>query len=355
MSNVRTLNLRSDTVSTPTAGMRRAMYEAEVGDDYYRADPTVAALEAKSAAILGKEAALFVISGTMGNLVGLLTLAQPGQSIIVGDGAHIYVNEAGGLAALAGLVPRVVPLQGGAPLPQDVRAAIWRTPVLQAPTTVLCLENTNNAAGGRVVSASQIDDLCRTAQAEGLKVHLDGARLFNAAVALGVVAARLVDAVDSVTFCLTKGLGCPMGAVLAGTRAFIEEARHRRQMLGGGLRQAGIAAAAGLYALDHMIDRLAEDHANARRFALLLADAGLPIDPADVDSNMVFLDVPEDLMSAEAFVAELGSVGIVINPPKGHRVRFVTHHDIGAEDVAEAGRRIANILRARIASRAKPT
>jgi len=342
----RVIDLRSDTVTRPTPAMRKAMAAAEVGDDYYRADPTVSALEEKAAAMLGMEAALLVLSGTMGNLVSILAQTAPGQSVVLADNCHILLNEAGGIAAVGGLLPRPVPAPRGVIDPADAAAALLTSRPLGAPTTLLCLENTHNAAGGRVVPVETVAALVAMAREHGLRVHVDGARIFNAAVALGRPVADLVAGVDSVTFCLTKGLGCPSGSLVAGSRAFVEEARNKRQLLGGNMRQAGAWAAAGLVALDSMVARLAEDHANARLLATLLAEAGLPADPSQVETNMVFFEIPAAQLPAAAFVAGLGERGVVINPPKGRRVRFVTHHDVDEDAVREAARRVADVVAA---------
>ena len=344
MINNRIIDLRSDTITQPTAQMRKAMHDAEVGDDYYHCDPTVKALEEKAAEILGKEAALLVLSGTMGNLVSILAQTAPGQSVILGDNSHILINEAGGLSALGGLLPRPVPAPDGVISAHDARAALLVGRPLNALTSMICLENTHNAAGGRVVPMQAISELCAFARAHELKVHVDGARLFNAVVASGRSAAELVADVDSVTFCLTKGLGCPTGSMVAGDADFIEEARHKRQLVGGGMRQAGVWAAAGLVALDVMIERLAEDHQHARRLAELLADAGLPCNPEDVETNMVFFEVPENVMPATDFVNRLAAAGVTINPPRGNRVRFVIHADVDGKDIEEAARVVLGVV-----------
>lgn len=344
MISNRSIDLRSDTVTQPSAQMKKAMYDAEVGDDYYRTDPTVKALEEKAAELLGKEAALLVLSGTMGNLVSILAQTTPGQSVILGATSHILLNEAGGLAVLGGLLPRAVPAPDGVIDVTDAEAALLSGRPLNALTSMLCLENTNNAAGGRVVSKQAMSKLCDFAHRHALKVHIDGARLFNAVVACGDSAAELVAEVDSVTFCLTKGLGCPAGSMVVGDADFIEEARHKRQLVGGGMRQAGVWAAAGLVALETMIDRLAEDHQHAQLLATLVAESGLPCNPQDVETNMVFFEVPEQLMPARIFVEQLSQAGVTINPPKGRRVRFVTHADVDETDIREAARAVQGIV-----------
>lgn len=341
----RLIDLRSDTVSHPSPEMRRAMYEAELGDDYYRDDPTVHALEEKAAEALGMEAGLLVLSGTMGNLAAVLTHTDRGDSVILDAGCHIANNEAGHIATLGSVYPRTVPTGGGFMTVAQLEAAIFPDSVLHPKTSLLCLENTHNAAGGICLSPAGTAELADAAHARGLKVHIDGARIFNAAVALGVPAADLVRPVDSITFCLTKGLACPVGSVLCGSRDFIEAARHWRQAAGGGMRQAGIFAAAGIVALESMIERLAEDHATARRLATHMAEAGLAIDPDAVQTNMVFVELPEDGPDPVRFVADLAEAGVRINPPKGRRLRFVTHYGIEAEDIDLAGRQIAQVCK----------
>jgi threonine aldolase len=338
------IDLRSDTITRPTPEMRRAMADAEVGDDYYFDDPTVRRLEERAADLLGKEAALLVLSGTMGNLVSILAQVPHGSSAIVEELSHIYVNEAGHLASVCGVTARPVTGHGGFLTPEQVAAAAFPDSVLHPPTRLLCLENTHNAAGGRYLCPERTDVLAAAARQLGLAVHIDGARIFNAAVALGVPAARLAEPVDSVTFCLTKGLGCPVGSLIVGDRDFIGSARHWRQMVGGGMRQAGVFAAAGLVALQSGIDRLAEDHANARLLARLLADCGLPVDPAAVETSMVFVEIPAEFMPANEFVDAIGREGVVINPPKNRRVRFVTHRDVDDRGIRVAAQRIARAL-----------
>jgi len=228
--------------------------------------------------------------------------------------------------------------------PEQVRAATFDDSVLHPPTRLLCLENTHNAAGGRCLSPARTETLSATARRLGMAVHIDGARIFNAAVAQGVPATRLAESADSITFCLTKGLGCPVGALVCGSHDFTRAARRWRQMIGGGMRQAGVFAAAGLVALESDIDRLAEDHANARLLARLLADCGLPTDQAAVETNMVFVSIPPEAMPADEFVDAIRSEGIIVNPPKGRRVRFVTHRDLDEQAIRLAGERIARVL-----------
>jgi threonine aldolase len=342
----RVVNLRSDTVTKPTPAMRRAMAAAEVGDDYYRDDPTVRALEEKAAAMFGKEGAMLVFSATMANLVSVLSQTSRGHSIIVEESSHIYNNEGGFLAAFGGVTPRTVRGVRGRMTPAQVKAAVFPPAILHPQTRLLCLENTHNAAGGCCLSLQQVRELCDTAASLGLKVHLDGARIFNAAVSLGVSVKELTAPADSVTVCLTKGLGCPVGALVLGRADFLEHARRWRQVAGGGMRQAGVFAAAGIVALDTMVERLAEDHANARRLASLLADAGLQVDPPpeEVETNIVFAEVPQQIMGADAFVSALRLKGVVVNAPRGRRVRFMTHCDVSADDIEFAGTCVRNVL-----------
>jgi threonine aldolase len=340
------INLRSDTVTQPTDAMRRAMAEAEVGDDYYRHDPTVIALEEKAADLFGKEAAMFLFSATMGNLVSVLAHTKRGQSVILEERSHIYNNEAGGLSAFGGLTPRTVEAEGGRMNPTQVEAAMFAPGVLHPQTSLLCLENTHNAAGGICLSAAQTKILADTARGLGLKIHLDGARIFNSAVGQGVSVKALTSEVDSVTVCLTKGLGCPVGALVLGKGDFVEEARDWRQAVGGGMRQAGVVAAAGIVALDTMVDRLAEDHTNAKRLAAHLAEAGLILDgpPDEVETNIVFAEIPADLMEAQAFVKGLAAEGVWVNPPGGRRIRFLTHHGVSADDIETVGQIVRKVL-----------
>jgi len=342
----RLINLRSDTVSKPTDAMRKAMAEGEVGDDYYRDDPTVNALEEKAAELFGKEAAMVTFSATMANVVSLLTHTNRGQSIILEASAHIFNNEGGFLSAFGGLTPRLVKGTRGRMTPEQVERAMFPPAVLHPQTSLLCLENTHNAAGGCTLSLEQTEALAAKAYELGLKVHLDGARIFNASVAQGVSVRELTAPVDSVTVCLTKGLGCPVGALTLGSRDFIEGARRWRQVVGGGMRQAGIFAAAGIVALDTMVDRLAEDHANAKRLALILSEAGLIMDPPleEVETNILFAEIPEDLMDADAFVEGLSREGVIVNPARNRRIRLITHHNVSTEDIELAGEIVRRVL-----------
>lgn len=342
----RIINLRSDTVTKPTEPMRRAMSAAEVGDDYYRDDPTVRALEEKAAELFGREAALLVFSATMANLVSVLSHTQRGESVILEASSHIFNNEAGFLSTFGSMTPRTVKGTRGRMTPEQVKGAVFPQGVLHPQTSLLCLENTHNAAGGTCLSLEQTEALAATAHRLGLKVHLDGARIFNASVALGVPVARLSAPADSVTVCLTKGLGCPVGALVLGSRELVEEARRWRQVAGGGMRQGGVVAAAGMVALDTMVERLAEDHANARKLAVLLAEAGLVLDPPpeEVETNILFAEIPADLMNAGLFVDRLWEEGVVVNPPRDRRIRLITHLDVSSQDVEEAGAAVRRVL-----------
>jgi threonine aldolase len=341
----RIVDLRSDTVTQPTEEMREAMRNAVVGDDYYREDPTVAELEELAAAKLGKEAGLFVASGTMGNLVSILTHTQRGDAVILEAEAHVYRCETAHLVAVAGVMPKRVKGNKGVLDPTDVEEAIFTEGVLYPRTRLLCVENTHNAAGGTCVTPARMSALKEVADRYSLTIHVDGARIFSAAVALDVDPQELVKEADSATFCLSKNLACPFGSLIVADREFIERARRNRQMVGGGMRQAGIMAAAGIVALRTMIGRLSEDHANARVLAEGLFELGLEIDMEAVQTNMVFLEVPSEMMDVNDFVRDLGDLGVRVNPPAGRRVRMVTHYGITREDVEYTIQAVRNVIR----------
>ncbi len=325
-SENKAIDLRSDTVTRPGSGMYDAIMSAPVGDDVYGEDETVNALEATAASLLGKEAGLFLSSGTQSNLVALLTHCGRGDEYIVGDRYHIYTSEAGGASVLGGLSCCLLATDNyGSLQPDQVIASIREDDPHHAISRLLCLENTIH---GRVQTPEQISTLAEAVKSHGLSIHLDGARLMNAAVTLGVPAAILVASVDTVSLCLSKGLGAPVGTVLCGPADFIRRARRARKLLGGGMRQAGILAACGLYALEHNIERLAEDHANAR----LLADGLSNIDSLRVTSetNMVYIEPAVDA-HAELRV-RLAGQGILVGPEKP-AIRMVTHLDIGRSDI----------------------
>ncbi|MFO7695800.1 MAG: low-specificity L-threonine aldolase [Anaerolineae bacterium] len=335
---MRTIDLRSDTVTQPSEAMREAMYRAELGDDVYGEDPTVNRLEALAADIAGKEAALFVVSGTMGNLVSVLTQCGRGDEVIMGDQAHTFVYEAGGVSALGGVHVHTVPNRPDGMLePTQVEEAI-RTDNIHFPSTrLICLENTHNRCGGAVISLEQMAAIRQIALKHGVAMHLDGARVFNAAVALGVPMAAIAAQVDSIQFCLSKGLAAPVGSIIAGTADFVARARRIRKMVGGGMRQAGVLAAAGIVALEQMVDRLAEDHANAKRLAQGLAEIdGVAVDPASVQSNIIMFGFTVPGLDLAPIQKGLANRGVRINAMDATRFRAVTHYGITSDDVDAA-------------------
>jgi len=326
-----TIDLRSDTITRPTLAMRKAMASAEVGDDVFGDDPSVNLLQERAASLLGKEAALFVPSGTMANQVALRTHTEPGDEIIVESGSHIFLYEGGGFAALSGLSARCLDAEGGLLSAEDVPAAV-RPPggLSHFPNTKLvCLENTANRGGGTVYTPERTLSIAEVARDEGLALHLDGARVFNASVALDLPVAALAAPFDSIAFCLSKGLGCPVGSLLVGSVPFIERAHRFRKMFGGGMRQAGIIAAAGLHALDHHIERLADDHRRARHLAeTLAAMAGIAVDLARVETNMVYIDIAATGRCAADWIEGLESQGVWMAAVSGTELRAVTHLDV---------------------------
>lgn len=330
-----TIDLRSDTVTKPTESMRRAMAEAEVGDDVYGEDPTVNRLEALAAERLGKEAALFVSSGTMGNLICALTHCGRGDELILGDNAHMFYYEQGGVAALGGIHPRPVPNQPDgtidlAAIEQAIRGDDEHYPI----SRLIALENTHNRCGGRVLRPEYIDAAGALAHGRGLALHIDGARLWNAAVALGVPPARLVEAADSVSCCLSKGLAAPVGSIVAGSADFVRRARRNRKVLGGGMRQAGVIAAAGIVALDEMVERLADDHRHARAIAEALAGMdGLSVDTQTVETNIVVVHVTGGKTDAVRLAQALSGRGVLLNPLDARRIRLVTNYHVEPADV----------------------
>ena len=331
------IDLRSDTITLPTDEMRRAMYEAEVGDDVYGEDPTVNRLEQRSAALLGKEAGLFTASGTMSNLIAVLTHTRAGDEVLLGSESHILWYEVGGATALGGALLRTVPNEADGTMDlQRVAATIRPDDLHYPPTTLLCMENTHNRCGGTVLTASYTASASDVAHRHGLAVHLDGARLFNAAAALGVPAAELAAPVDSVCYCLSKSLSAPVGSVLCGSAEFIARARKKRKMLGGGMRQAGIIAAAGLVALDTMLDRLPVDHANAKRLAAgLSAIPGMTCSLEKTVTNIVMFGLPAHV-PADAFIDGTRERGVRMAHREGPKFRAVTHRMVEAEDVDRA-------------------
>ena len=330
------IDLRSDTVTHPTLEMRHAMVQAEVGDDGLEGDPTVIRLQKRAASILGKEAGLFVPSGTMGNIVSLLAQAQPGDEIMVGDRSHIFLNEVGGASALGGIQTQQIPNEMNGTLDLNrIEQGIRRSGGARPVSRLLCLENTHNYCSGAALSVDYLGAASDLAHRNGLNVHVDGARIFNAAISLGVGVDQLVADADTVTFCLSKGLACPVGSIVCGSSDFIATAHRIRRMLGGGMRQVGILAAAGLYALDNMVDRLSEDHANAQRLAKGLASIpGLSIDPEMTQTNIVIAEVHDgDVPTLLDELAEMNVLGSYIGD---NLLRMVTHHGIKENDIDQA-------------------
>ncbi len=341
----RVIDLRSDTITQPTEAMREAIARAELGDDVFGEDPTVNALEALSAERMGKGAAVFVPTGTMSNLIAVMAHTQKGDEIIVDDQAHTFLMEAGAPAVVAGTMPRALPTEYGFISGAQLEAALRPADSHHAPTSLVVMENTHNRHGGTVATPGQVDDLAAAAHRHSIRVHLDGARIFNAAVALGVPAARLAAMADSVTFCLSKGLSAPVGSVLCGDRDFIQRARRFRKMVGGGMRQAGVLAAAGLVALEQMVDRLADDHRLARMLAEGLAGVpGVMIEMTRVQSNMVRIELPGH--DARAIAAGLRDHGVRVSAVGPHRLRLVTNRHVTPDDVpavVDAFRRVVSV------------
>lgn len=339
------VDLRSDTVTKPTPAMWEAMAKAEVGDDVYGEDPTVNKLEAMAAERMGKEAAVFVVSGTMGNLAALLAHCRRGDEVIVGDKNHTFLYEQGGMAALGGIIPHIVPNQmEGTLCLSDVRDAIRGDDEHFPRTRLICLENTNNVCNGVPLTPWYMARVAEVAREHGLKIHVDGARIFNAAAALGVDVRELVKDADSVTFCLSKGLCAPVGSVLCGSAEFIKEARRSRKILGGGMRQAGVIAAAGVVALEQMTERLVEDHARAKWLAEGLAE--LPsVEVEPVFTNILYFRLaPEVTLFAEEVSARLKPYGILINPRSARSFRAVTHYWIDDEGIERTITALREIL-----------
>ena len=330
------MDLRSDTLTMPTPDMRRAMAEAELGDDVFGEDPTIDRLERRAAQLTGKEAAVFVASGTMGNLCAVLAVARSGQEVIADADSHLFMAEGGGSAAVGGVQVRQVPTEAGVMSAEQVREAVRPTNDYHAPLTVaVCVEDTHNRHGGVVWPLEALRAVREVADEHGLAVHLDGARIFNAAVAQGVAVDEIAATADTVTFCVSKGLGAPVGSVLSGPAGVIDRARRWRKAVGGGWREAGVLAAAGLWALDHMVDRLPEDHANARTLAEGLAELpGISIDLRRVQTNIVRFEVTA--MRAAEFAAACRERGVLGGAYGARGVRFVTHFGIDPPDVQRA-------------------
>ncbi len=340
------IDVRSDTVTKPTPAMRHAMANAEVGDDVYGDDPTVNALQRRAAELLGKEAALFVPSGTMGNQVAIACHTSPGNEVICESRSHILDYEMAAMAVLSGVIPRAVPGRDGGRLAwEDVRAAVREVSVNNSRTGLIALENSHNMAGGTVLSLDASREIAAGAHEMGLPVHLDGARVFNAALALGVPVAEVVEPFDSVMFCLSKGLSAPVGSMVVGSHAFIERAWLARKTFGGGMRQVGVLAAAGLVALEEMTERLVEDHENARALARAVSDApGVSIDPETVQTNIVIVDLDDRAPTSAEVIARLEDRGVLAITVGPRRVRFVTHHDVSREECLEAAAIVNDVL-----------
>ncbi len=340
------IDLRSDTVTLPTEEMRRAMAEAEVGDDVYGEDPTIQELESLAAKILGKEAALFVPSGTMGNQVSVMTHTQRGDEVIMEAESHVYYYEVGAMAVLSGVQACPVPGKRGVMDPDDVRRAIRERGNIHFPrTSLVVLENTHNRGGGKVLPLDNVKAISDIAHSNGLSVHMDGARIFNAQVASGIPASEYAKYADSVMFCLSKGLCAPVGSMVVGSKDFINKARKNRKMLGGGMRQAGVLAAAGIIALTKMVDRLQEDHDNAKLLAQKLQQLGYGVDPEEVETNMVVVNVTPTGKDVHTMEMELRSRGVLANANSPKTLRLVTHYGITKDDVMMAVDAFADIMK----------
>jgi len=332
---MKAIDLRSDTITRPGPRMRAVMAEAEVGDDVYGEDVTVNRLEDRAAELLGTEAGLFVTSGTQGNLVALLTHCERGDGAILGSNSHIYIYEGGGLSAIGGILPLIVDDSQGIMSAESITRWVRPKDIHFAPAKLLCLENTHNRAGGVAVAPDVFAERARLGREHGLAVHLDGARVFNAAEAWGVDVKVFTTEVDSVQICLSKGLGAPVGSLLCGASDFIDRARHWRKRLGGGMRQAGIVAAAGLYALDELRSRLSEDHENAQRLSDLLKKGGVAVEESTRPTNMIYFGLPEDGPDADQVVELCAARGVLFNAVSSRRIRLVTHIDVPSGDIPE--------------------
>jgi threonine aldolase len=340
------IDLRSDTVTQPTPEMRRAIAAAVVGDEQKREDPTVLELEGRISSLLGQEAAVFLPTATMANQIALKLHGRPGDVLLAEETSHVLVYEYGGAAAHAGLLTRGLRGTGGRVSAAQVRAeSAPSTKAADQHVSVLSLENTHNNAGGRVWPAAELDEVVSTARELGLAIHLDGARLLNAAVAQGVEPAAIASRFDTVTLCLSKGLGCPLGALLAGSAALVERAWREKHLFGGALRQAGIVAAAGLHALDHHVERLADDHARARRLAVALHAAGVPVDLEQVETNFVQIDLAPLGLTRDVALARLREAGVGLSATiRPSVLRAVTHLGVSDEDVDRAAALVPAVL-----------
>lgn len=355
------MDLRSDTVTKPTEGMKKAMMEALLGDDVYREDPTVSELEHRMADITGKDAALFVPSGTMGNLISLLAHCEHrGSEVLLGDLAHIFLYEQAGMAQLGGIQPHIIPTASdGTYDAQEIVQRLRDEDVHCPRTTLICLENTHNKCGGKVLPLAWIDEVGQVSESLGLPLHMDGARLMNAAVASGESASRILEACDTASICFSKGLGTPVGSVIVGPQPFMYKALRIRKVLGGGMRQAGMLAAAAIYSLDHMVDRLALDHTHAQMLAHAIHQNGsknVRCQPSEVHTNIVVVEVSPDVMSPEQFCERMSevsagekcavgaSVVVKVLPWTTTSVRFVTHHDVSEADIEAAAAKLKYVI-----------
>ncbi len=337
MTNSSAIDLRSDTVTKPSAAMRQAMMTAEVGDDVFGEDPTVNRLQEKVAELLGKEAALFVPSGVMSNQVGIKCHTQPGEEIIVESHSHIFLYETGAAPVISSVQLHTVKGERGILSAEQIRGAIRSADYHLPRTALVCLENTHNKAGGTIYPFDEIKKISTLCRERGIAFHLDGARLWNASVASGVSPNHIAAPFETVTVCFSKGLGAPVGSALVGTKATIARARKYRKMLGGGMRQAGILAAGALYALDHNLERLKEDHEKAKTFARIVASVhGFSVDPDSVQTNIVIIDITQTGKSADEIIAYLQTRGVLLTEMGSSLIRAVTHLDVSAHQVVDA-------------------
>ncbi|MGA2463130.1 MAG: low-specificity L-threonine aldolase [Thermodesulfobacteriota bacterium] len=339
------IDLRSDTVTKPTPPMRKAMAEAEVGDDVFGEDPTVNALQEKVAKLLGKEAAIFVPSGTMANQLAIKSHTQPGDEVIIEATSHPYNFEGGAGAALSGVqfycLKGLRGILDASQIEEAIRSEDHHFPV----TRLICLENTHNRGGGSIYPIEKIAQIYRLAKSKGLLIHLDGARLWNASVATGIKPHEYAQWADSVSVCLSKGLGAPIGSIVAGSKTFIDRVHRFRKMFGGGMRQVGIIAAAGIYALDHHIERLGEDHQNAKHLALGLKELkGVSIDPDQVETNIIIFNIADTGMTAFQMTEAMKTKGVLIHPVSKTQIRLVTHLDVSSEDIEKALKAFEKVL-----------
>ena len=340
-----TIDLRSDTVTKPSAEMRRAMAEAEVGDDVFIEDPTINKLQERAAEIFGRQAALFVPSGSMGNLTCILAQTQQGQEVICEESGHVYNYEMASMSAIGGVLPRLVPGEDGILSWQAISKAIRPKIYYRSQTALIALENTHNMAGGTVYPTKLSEEICERAHDAGIRVHLDGARIFNAATYLGENVVDMTKKFDSIQFCLSKGLGAPVGSMIVGSREFIERCRSIRKMLGGGMRQAGVLAAAGLIALEKGPKRLQVDHDHAKLLATgLAAIPGITLNPAKVQTNIVIFNLKTSGWSSSDFLQTLAKRDVLAVPVDNERVRMVTHLDVDRNDVEKAAATVQEVF-----------